>query len=283
MNDPKHQSLIENSRDMQENFSTLPVGEILRRVRVQYGLTLEQVADDTRIVMAYLVALEQGDFERLPAAVYVTGFVRTYSEYLNLDSLKMVQLLKAQTGISRPVERPKIFPVTKPEQRLPSRKGAIISAVALALILISGKVLYHKDSGDEIPALPKDLSRQMTALQKPPESKVEPKQQSSAQTEVPVVAAKPHPVVLKAVQDVWLEIRDGSNVPIFSRVLKQGEEYWVPADAVNYKMTTGNAGGLQIVVEGVDVPITGRKGEVRRRVSLNPADLKPAATTPVSQ
>jgi len=276
MTDQKLETLHENSRDVQENFSTLPVGEILRRVRVQSGLSLEQVENDIRIVSAYLTALEKGDFERLPAPVYVIGFVRTYSEYLNLDSMKMVQLLKAQTGTVR-VERPKIFPVTKQEQRLPSRQVTIISGAILALIIVGWNISQHNPASEEIPALPKELARQMTAPQKPAPPKEE------VVTAAPV-QPKPHPVVLKAVQDVWLEIRDEKNMPVFSRVLKKGEEYWVPAEAVNYRMTTGNAGGLQLVVDGVSLPVTGRIGEVRRRVSLNPADLRgltPAA--PVSR
>ena len=79
---------------------------------------------------------------------------------------------------------------------------------------------------------------------------------------------------MKAIEDVWLEIRDGNGKPVFSRVLKTSEEYWVPADEDGYAMTTGNAGGLQMIVDGVPMSPMGKTGEVRRNIALNPAALK---------
>lgn len=251
-----------------ENYTSLAVGEILRRVRMERKLSLAQVEDDTRIRAVYLEALEMSDFERLPGQVYVTGFVKVYSDYLDLDSAKMTALLKSQTGhkISRPVN---IFPVTSEDQRVPNLTVTIGSALLLFVILLGWKLGSAHYKNDEIPALPKELAQQMTAPQKPVET-AKPQAATADEASKP----KPHPVVLKAVQDVWLEIRDNTGQPIFSRVLKQGEEYWVPEQAVNYKMTTGNAGGLDVIVEGDAIQTMGRVGEVRRRVSLNPADLK---------
>ncbi len=249
-----------------ENNTSLPVGEILRRVRFQYNLTLAQAEQDTRIKSVYLEALEVSDFERLPGKVYVTGFVKVYSDYLGLDSEKMVQLLKKQTG--HQVQKPaQIFPVATEDQKVPSLKVGLISLALLVLIILVWKLNTPGLKNDDIPAVPEELTRQLTAPQKPEETvKAEEVAESPVQ--------KPHPVVLKAVQDVWLEIRDGAGQPIFSRVLKSGEEYWVPEEAQGYKMTTGNAGGLEMAVEGTAFPAMGRKGEVRRNISLNPADLK---------
>lgn len=253
-----------------DNFTNLSAGEILRRVRMQHKLSLSQVEADTRIKSIYLEALEVGDFERLPGQVYVTGFVKVYSDYLGLDSDKMVQLLKKQTGhkISRPVN---IFPVVDDDQKIPNLKIVLISGALLFLILLGWSIAHPGLRDEEIPGVPKELSQQLIAPQKPPETKVE---AAAAEASKP----KPHPVVLKAVQDVWLEIHDGAGKPIFSRVLKQGEEYWVPEDALNYRMTTGNAGGLEMVIEGELLKSMGKTGEVRRNISLNPADLKALST-----
>ncbi|PZP54225.1 MAG: hypothetical protein DI586_10170 [Micavibrio aeruginosavorus] len=252
-----------------ENYTNLPVGEILRRVRFQYNLSLAQVEENTRIKSIYLEALEVGDFERLPGKVYVTGFVKVYSDYLGLDSDKMVQLLKRQTGhqVKPPAQ---IFPVATEEQKVPGLKVILISLALLVLTILVWKLNTPGLQNDDIPAVPEELNQQLTALQKPEE----PDKSEEVVTAEAAPVQKAHPVVLKATQDVWLEIRDGAGQPIFSRVLKLGEEYWVPEEAQGYKMTTGNAGGLETIVEGTSYPAMGRKGEVRRNISLNPADLK---------
>lgn len=278
MTEDKTDTLKENAKDVQDNYINLPVGEILRRVRLQHNLGLSQVEANTRIKATYIEALELGDLERLPGQVYVVGFVKVYSEYLGLDPVRMVQLLKKQTGhkVTRPAN---IFHVTTEDQKVPSLRIIIASVVVLVLVLLAWKLGNPTLQNDDIPAVPKELAQQMTAPQKPVEEVATPQTATEES-----VKPKVHPVVLKAVQDVWLEIRDGAGQPIFSRVLKTGEEYWVPEEAADYKMTTGNAGGLNVIVDGVLLPALGAVGEVKRNVSINPYDLKgeaapvPAAT-----
>ncbi|PZO78204.1 MAG: DUF4115 domain-containing protein, partial [Micavibrio aeruginosavorus] len=73
------------------------MGEILRRTRVHYGQSLQQIEGVLRIRASQLDALEQGDVSQLPGRVYAIGFVRSYSEYLGLDGDKMVHLFKEQS------------------------------------------------------------------------------------------------------------------------------------------------------------------------------------------
>ncbi len=268
MTEDKSDTLRENASDLQEGHASLSVGEILKRARVQHGLSTAQVQAALRIKLLYIEALEKSDFERLPGQAYVVGYIKSYAEYLGLDSGKLVQLLRKQSGpqVTKPAH---IFPVASDEQKIPSKRIIAISTVLLILILLTWKVTSPGGlNPEEIPSVPKDLKQQMTAPQKPPEES----QPTTAAVEEP--KPKPHPVVLKATQDVWVEIRDGSGQPVFSRVLKEGEEYWVPPDQSGYTMTTGNAGGLQPVVEGQMLPHLGRAGEVKRKISLNPWDLK---------
>lgn len=60
-------------------------GEYLTRERTLRNIALEEMSQRTRISMKVLQALEQGDWEELPADVYVRGFLRTYARYLGLD------------------------------------------------------------------------------------------------------------------------------------------------------------------------------------------------------
>ncbi len=70
------------------------IGEKLRTTRSQKGYSLEQVARDTHIAKRFVEALEAEDFDVFPGEPYLLGFLRTYSEFLGLDSQEMVTLYK---------------------------------------------------------------------------------------------------------------------------------------------------------------------------------------------
>jgi hypothetical protein len=58
----------------------------LRETRVRRKTTLQQAEDDTKIRVKYIQAMENDDFDLMPSAAYVKGFLRTYSLYLGLDA-----------------------------------------------------------------------------------------------------------------------------------------------------------------------------------------------------
>lgn len=76
-------------------------------------------------------------------------------------------------------------------------------------------------------------------------------------------------IILKAEGDSWIEITDSQGNRLFSRVLMAGDSYQVP-DRSGLKMRTGNAGGLQIRVDGALAPDVGPTGSVRNNVQLDP-------------
>ena len=66
--------------------SGLGIGERLIEAREARGLTLEDAERDTRISQRYLQALEAETFNVIPAPVYARGFLRSYSQYLGLET-----------------------------------------------------------------------------------------------------------------------------------------------------------------------------------------------------
>jgi cytoskeletal protein RodZ len=62
------------------------IGQELRETRLGLDISLEQAAEETRIRLHYLEALENGDFEQLPSKAHERGFLRAYAEYLGLDT-----------------------------------------------------------------------------------------------------------------------------------------------------------------------------------------------------
>ena len=79
-------------------------------------------------------------------------------------------------------------------------------------------------------------------------------------------------IVIRATADSWVEIREGGRSALLAQVLKSGESYPVP-DRTGLSLRTGNAGGLEIAVDGKAAPPIGPKGAVRRNVILEPQAL----------
>lgn len=78
---------------MKEN-DFIKFGSYLRKVRDSKNLTLEMVAEDIKISIKYLKALEESNIEIFPNEVLAVGFLRTYSEYLDIDSRLISTLFK---------------------------------------------------------------------------------------------------------------------------------------------------------------------------------------------
>ena len=76
-----------------------PLGEFLKQAREKKGLSLEQIASQTRIQENHLHALESEDFANLPAKVFAKGFVRSYAKALGLDEEEALQCFLETSGI----------------------------------------------------------------------------------------------------------------------------------------------------------------------------------------
>ena len=83
----------------------------------------------------------------------------------------------------------------------------------------------------------------------------------------------PARIVIRATADSWIQIRNTDQSVLFTRVLKAGESYRVP-DRPGVLMRTGNAGGLEITVDGKPAPSIGPIGAIRN-VPLEPQALMP--------
>ncbi len=80
--------------------------------------------------------------------------------------------------------------------------------------------------------------------------------------------------MLRATEESWIQVRDETaDRVLLARLLRPGEVYHVP-DRSGLNLWTGNAGGLEILVDGVAVPPIGEKGMVRRRVALEVEPLR---------
>lgn len=66
-------------------------GQVLTRLRENRGITIEAIAQRTKITMTHLRAIEANQYDRLPARVYVRGFVTQYARFLGLPSDRVAE------------------------------------------------------------------------------------------------------------------------------------------------------------------------------------------------
>lgn len=112
------------------------LGDALRAQRERMGLTLPQAAEDTRIREKFLRALESGDYQTLPGAVYTTGFLRNYADYLGLDPDEQIARFRAERVTP---DAPRSFEPMRPIMR---RNVILTPAVLVPLSVLAAVVLF---------------------------------------------------------------------------------------------------------------------------------------------
>ena len=88
------------------------VPETLRAAREAASLTIQQVAESTKLKTEQLRALEQGDYSVFPAPIYIRGSIRTYAKLVKLDVPALMTQLEAEFSHSRELSDPP--PLTPP-------------------------------------------------------------------------------------------------------------------------------------------------------------------------
>lgn len=74
----------------------IKVGQRLQEERLRQGLSIAEVSKATKIRPQFLMAIEKGDYRNLPSSAYIQGFIRNYTEFLNLPVKNMLALFKRE-------------------------------------------------------------------------------------------------------------------------------------------------------------------------------------------
>jgi cytoskeleton protein RodZ len=116
----------------QKELIPLHAGELLRSVREQSGLSLEQAAVGARLKPTVVAAIESGETDHIPS-VYLRGHVRSYARYLDVDPAELEESLQHVRGAEPSVQS--VFAVTPPRGR--SEKWLKVSSYVAASALIA--------------------------------------------------------------------------------------------------------------------------------------------------
>jgi cytoskeleton protein RodZ len=243
-------------------------GENLRRERELRGVSLREIADDTKISIRFLQALEQDRIDILPGGLFRRTFVRQYARHVGLDAERVVAEFIYAHGDDTP---PVAF-------RTPEGRGFPTGTlVTVAGLLALGLVSFSKSRA----AKPKVESAQASASPALtlPVDRVYPA--ASA------VAAEARPsdgqslvLTLSARESCWVAAQvDGQTV--LNRVLAEGETETIQAEG-EIVLSVGNAGGLSFRVNDRPGVSLGRAGEVKRNIVITRKNLPALVEDPSS-
>jgi len=287
------------------------IGETLRRERLRRGLNLDQVAAETKISMHLLEAIELDRFDRLPGGVFARNFVRQYARMLHIDEEEILAAFRQQFEESAeeplepapaPVKVPRISPWDALRERLGpgDSTSAFVGLVVVILVCAGVFSLWQKTrrsppAPQTIAAAPNpkpELAVKPVETPKPEFRPAEVSESGAIRAQeppapppsAPVPAAVSTPsevspirVAFTPSEPVWVSIKsDGTRAYTGTLEGQKTREF----DA-SQKMTVlvGNAGSLDISLNGKPIGPIGGKGEIQLLV-LTPAGAHVVPRTP---
>ncbi len=256
-------------------------GEKLQREREMRGVTLEEIAEATKIGTRNLRALETNEFDKLPGGIFNKGFVRAYARYLGIDEEQAVaDYLTASGQADAPATGP--LPELPPTVKLMVRRRRPWRVVVLAVLLVAAAYLGWRAYAQRAARAEESIAFSPPAASesKPapaaaaPSDSAPSRDTATAAAPTPAVAA-PTPAVpagqpapaggftldVRAKRDCWVAITvDGKSAG--NQLLRAPSQQSIHADH-EIVMTVGNAGGLEFAVNGKTLPPQGAEGQKR--------------------
>lgn len=253
------------------------LGIRLRELREAKGVSLDDIARSTRVGRRYLEALESDSLGELPSPVFVKGFIRAYCEFLETSPDEALQLYREAAGETVKPERVQSVTLTKPSRRV----GPLM--VSLLLFIALGASLFALQIGL------KSSQRPAPVVSEPARGNPESAPSSAAApvTSAPAVPVQPAPVpageprpagqrlLIRAVEPTWIRVQVDEG-QVAEELMQAGAvREWTAAR--RFVLTVGNAGGLEVDLNGRRIPPLGAKGAVIQRLVL-PAEAQGAGS-----
>ncbi len=243
------------------------LGSYLKNHRESKKISLRELAKTTRVREHILRAIEEDRHDLLPPATYVRGFLLAYAKYLRLDPndvlLRYERVLKGEPVTPPRPQPPKPMQKVPPTQ-LPRPQKRILwntkqTWVVVVVLVASFTIFYFFSPYPSKPPIEPVLKEPV--LEKP-----------FIKEELPIVSPppvaettsapekRPFSLQLKAVEETWvsLQVDDQSGREM---TFKPGDGISVQASNRIY-MVLGNAGGLELILNGKPLEKFGKSGEV---------------------
>lgn len=249
------------------------VGQRLRQVREEKGLSIKDIEGETSIRALYIKAIEDDDYATVPGEVYLKGFLRNYAGHLGLDPQEILEMYRAANAPqpepvaqvqepAEPVARETVQPVLSreyeraaesPTQRRDSSSGwKWIAIGGLAVVGLVGGIFWWQMN--DAPAA------------KPPVAAALPAKTTEKTPSAPAVSTPPPAtkdtvaIAAKFMGNCWTSVMvDGKTV--YEGIPKSGESMnWEGRKDIVIK--AGNAAAIEITKNGQPIGKLGNAGEV---------------------
>jgi cytoskeletal protein RodZ len=272
------------------------IGARLRERRELISLTFDEVERHTKLRAAFVKALEEGAFDKLPSPVQTRGMLANYATFLDLDTDSI--LLRFADGLQarryeKYAETPREKIQTEVITSMPFLRsfiaGDLIFGVVMIAILFAlaiwgvGRVVSSQSEQNAEATAPSIVDvLGSTPLPTPsPDVTFVPVDENSAVTPgaeaVATLASNANVVVsIFAVERVFARISVDGELAFEGRVAPGETKIFEADDQV--MLLTGNAAALRITYNGRDLGLMGSTGEVVSRVYLITGIVTPTAT-----
>lgn len=265
------------------------VGARLKKLRLEKGLSLEEVNKQTKIHLNILKAIEEDSFINL-TPVYIKGFLKIYCKFLGVNPQDYIQNYKEPQSVPRFVldtqgKAEPLLKTTSVKLDSLSKKIKIGKIFILVLILIFlsiglfklGKVISYKRSslsrkGKESILLTDKIKKKtpVTKLEKKETTKVATKSVPSETLPQKEVASGIR-LGIRAKEDCFIQLKTDGRV-VFQSILKKGRfESWQAKDKIEFSL--GNAGVVELEINGKLIPPMGRKGQMLKNILITKEGL----------
>ena len=235
----------------------MSLGSLIAKARKDAGLSLEDLAAKTNIRISVLSEIEKNNFSHCGGETYARGHVRNIAAVLKADQKEFIRLYEEeQGGETRSI---KDLLIENSVMRLPAEARKVswkvlvmISVVSLFVVGIAQVVISNINTNDVVGAAP-SASASPTAAESP---SAEPSTQSTFSTGIGVE------VIIEAARaKSWLFVSDAAGKILFSGQVSRGAVKSFSSDS-QLNLKVGNAGGVDLKVNGKKVQALGVDGEV---------------------
>jgi cytoskeletal protein RodZ len=235
----------------------MSLGSLIAKARKDAGLSLEDLAAKTNIRISVLSEIEKNNFSHCGGETYARGHVRNIAAILKADQKEFIRLYEEeQGGETRSI---KDLLLENSVMRLPAEARKVswkvlvlISVVSLFVVGIGQVVISNFNTNDVVGAAP-SASASLSPAESP---SAEPSAESTFSSGTGVE------VVINAVRaKSWLFVSDASGRTLFSGQVSRGAVKVFSSDS-QLNLKVGNAGGVDLKVNGKKVEAIGVDGEV---------------------
>jgi len=88
-----------------KKIDSLTLGERMKKIRNERRLSLAEISKSTKIQSKYLEYVEEGEYMKLPADVYVKGFIKSYATFMGLDDIGLIKQYQREKGIHKNIKK----------------------------------------------------------------------------------------------------------------------------------------------------------------------------------